>query len=391
MRERQLSLIEKWELDVESYNNVPKVKVSKPQCMSCKNFEKGNALYCKIFTDIEKPKMVLSCKKECDYYDNNDFLHIEIHNSRENKVYGGLFGFCIGDILGVPVEFSTREERKKDPINEMRAYGTYHQPFGTWSDDTSLTICLIDAINKGYSIERVAQNFQKFYENGEFTPHGEVFDVGNSTRESIIKLCKGYKLTECGGSREADNGNGSLMRSLPIAFYGEKLKEQELVNLVEEVSSLTHLHKRSRLACIFYVVFLIQIINGYKKDEALENTIAFIRNNCTKTYITEFSYFEKIFSKSIVDAKEDEIKSTGYVIDTLEAVIWTFYNADGYRDCVIKAVNLGGDTDTIAALVGGVAGIYYGVQDIPQKWIQTIAKKEELYSMFEQFCVITDV
>lgn len=174
------SLIERWEVDVRSYRNGTKTLVSIPQCETCINYIKGNALHCRYYDSERKPKYVLFPKKECPAYDNNSPIDLRIQNDRENKIYGGLFGFCVGDALGVPVEFSTREERKKDPIKEMRAYGTYHQPFGTWSDDTSLTICLIDAINRGYSIKRVAENFVDFYEKGYFTPYGEVFDIGIS-------------------------------------------------------------------------------------------------------------------------------------------------------------------------------------------------------------------
>ena len=225
MQKRQLSMVERWDLDIEAYNNGARVRVSSPQCLSCVNYIKGNALHCKTFVDTEKPKDVLTCKKECLAYVNNNPIELKGQNDRENKIYGGLVGFCVGDVLGVPVEFSTREERAQDPIKEMRAYGTYHQPFGTWSDDTSLMICLIDAINRGYSIQRVAENFIKFYKKGYFTPHGEVFDIGNSTRDSIIKMSDGKNPLDCGGDSEFDNGNGSLMRILPIAFYGKKLKE----------------------------------------------------------------------------------------------------------------------------------------------------------------------
>ncbi len=272
----------------------------------------------------------------------------------------------------------------------MRAYGTYHQPFGTWSDDTSLMICLVDAINRGYSVKKVADNFVDFYEKGYFTPYGEVFDVGNSTRDSIIKICAGNNPTDCGGKTEIDNGNGSLMRILPIAFYGEKLNGQELIELTEEVSSLTHQHNRSKLACIFFVEFVVQIIGGYKKEEALDRTIAFINQNCSEAYSDELRNFNKILSKQIINLVEDEIKSTGYVIDTLEAVLWIFFHADGYRETILKAINLGGDTDTIAAIVGGIAGIYYGLNDIPKAWIQSIAKKEELFRIFERFCIVTN-
>lgn len=385
------SLIERWEVDVQSYKNGAKTLASVPQCETCVNYIKGNALHCKCYDSERKPKYVLFPQKECPAYYNNNPIDLKVQSDGENKIYGGLFGFCVGDALGVPVEFSTREERKKDPINEMRAYGTYHQPFGTWSDDTSLTICLIDAINRGYSIKRVAENFANFYKKGYFTPYGEIFDIGNSTRESITKICAGRNPIDCGGRTEADNGNGSLMRILPIAFYGIKLSEQELIKLTEEVSSLTHGHKRSKLACIFYVEFAIQIILGYEKREVLDRTIAFIENNCANIYRDELSNFRRILSKEIVNVVENEIKSTGYVIDTLEAVLWIFFHTDGYREAILKAINLGGDTDTIAAIVGGIAGIYYGLNNIPNEWLQSIAKKEELYKMFEQFCVTTNL
>lgn len=383
------SLIERWEEDVKSYKNGANVVTSIPQCETCSNYVRGNALHCKYYHNECKPKSVLFPQKECPAYDNRNPISLRTQNDRENKLYGGLFGFCVGDVLGVPVEFSTREERKRDPIKEMRAYGTYHQPFGTWSDDTSLMICLIDAINRRYSIEELVKNFVNFYEIGRFTPHGVVFDIGNATKEAIMKMCAGENPINCGGRAETDNGNGSLMRVLPIAFYGEKLNELELIKLIEDVSSLTHGHQRSKLACIFYVVYARQLISGYEKEEALDRTIEFVDRNCKEVYLNEFFLFKRILSKEIVHVSENVIKSTGYVIDTLEAVIWTFFQTNGYRETVLKATNLGGDTDTIAAIVGGIAGIYYGLNDIPEQWIQGIAKKEELYQMFEQFCAVT--
>ena len=297
------SLIERWELDAQSYRNGAKTLVSVPQCETCINYIKGNALHCKYYDSEQKPKYVLFPHKECPAYTNNNPININIKNERENKIYGGLFGFCVGDALGVPVEFSTREERKNDPIKEMRAYGTYHQPFGTGSDDTSLTICLIDAINNGYSIESVAENFVNFYGKGCFTPYGEVFDIGNSTRDSIARMYSGKNPIDCGGKLETDNGNGSLMRILPIAFYGQKANARELIKLVEEVSSLTHGHNRSKLACILYIEFAVQIILGQEKEEALDRTMAFINNNCLEAYSVELKNFERILSKRIISPR----------------------------------------------------------------------------------------
>lgn len=312
----------------------------------------------------------------------------------ESVLYHALFGFCVGDALGVPVEFSTREEREEDPVYGMRAYGTYGQPAGTWSDDTSLMLCLVDAINQGYSIQKAADNFVNFYKNGAFTPYGEVFDIGNTTRNAIEKMCIGENPVDCGSRSDIDNGNGSLMRVLPIAFYGLHMRDMELISLIEDISSLTHGHPCSRFACIFYVRFSIQLLAGVMKgetrqdakEEALDRTIEFMKKCCFETYSDEWNHYERILSKKILGLTENEINSTGYVVDTLEAVLWTFFHADSYREVVLKAVNLGGDTDTAAAIAGGIAGIYYCFGDtIPEEWIQSIAKKEELYQMFQRF------
>lgn len=337
---------------------------------------------------------------------------IRAENITEFRLYQGLFGFCVGDALGVPVEFSDRNKRKEDPVREMRAYGTHHQPAGTWSDDTSLMLCLIDAVNHGYSIQKAADNFVDFYKNGAFTPYGEVFDIGISTREAIEKMCGGEPPVKCGGTSPRDNGNASLMRVLPLAFYGLRLEGPQLIPLVKEVSSLTHRHRRSMLACIFYVEFAIRLMAGDSKTEAMEGTIGFVEQYCAESYAVEWEHFERILSKEILELSENEIRSTGYVVDTLEAALWAFWSGKSYRETVLKAVNLGGDTDTVAAVAGGLAGIYHcvlgeqavkeapeeireGTQEgdgsaergegIPEEWLQCIAKKEELYRMFRQF------
>ena len=174
----QLSISERWKLDIESYKmygSEGNILTSTPQCEKCKHFVKGNALHCKIYDDERKPEYVMFTSKECPKYENIELIDVKINNQYDSKMFGGLFGFCVGDALGVPVEFSARDERKRDPIKEMRAYGTYHQPFGTWSDDTSLTLCLIESINNDYSVQRVADKFSQYYRYGYLTPYCEVF------------------------------------------------------------------------------------------------------------------------------------------------------------------------------------------------------------------------
>lgn len=385
---RQLTLQERWILNMEACKRGSGVKIEHPPCISCVHRENRGDWHCKKYQEEKIPHDVLWKNKECPRYEDSEPIAVTVSNGKESMLYGGLFGFCVGDMLGVPVEFTSRSERKKDPVNEMRAYGTYHQHFGTWSDDTSLTLCLIDALNQGYSIEKVAGNFVAFCEEDRFTPHGEVFDIGNATAVAIAKMGNGVNPVECGGIRDSDNGNGSLMRILPLAFYGRKMEEDALIKMIEDISSLTHRHKRSKLACIIYVIFAMQLLSGADKEQALKETVQFVKNKCTTDYFDELGNYIRILNGEIISQPENMIRSTGYVVDTLEAVIWCFFQTDNYRDAVLQAINLGGDTDTIAAIVGGVAGIYYGFQSVPDQWIQNLARKKMLYEMFEEFARI---
>lgn len=328
-KSKSYSLLQRWEWDVQMYKEGARVKIASPQCETCSNWIKGDAYHCKHYKNEIKPKSVVSIKKECAYYCNENQLKILISMEQENRIYGGLFGF---------------------------------------------------------SMKRLSENFIKFYENGVFTPHGEVFDIGKSTREAIEKMKDGKNPTECGGTAVSDNGNGSLMRILPLAFYGQGIKDEELIRLVEDISSLTHRHKCSKLACILYVKFAMQLVLGNNKKQALENTVKFIKKNCTKEYANEFKKYHRILNKEIAGLEEEQIRSTGYVVDTIEASLWAFFHGKNYEEVVLKAVNLGGDTDTIAGIAGGIGGIYYGYKNIPERWLQSLVKKEELYEIFEQYC-----
>lgn len=385
---KQLKLFEKWELDIKSYKERAKVETAVPQCEKCKYYIKGDALHCKRFKDERKPQYVIFIEKECPSFCSNNSLNLGVLNEFDQKIYGGIFGLCVGDMLGVPVEFSTREERDADKVKELRAYGTYHQPFGTWSDDTSMTLCLIDAINKGFSLEKLADNFIKYIRDASFTPNGNVFDIGISAQNAIKKMIMGIAPVKCGGIADTDNGNGSLMRILPLAYMNQKLNTEELIKMVEDVSSLTHAHNRAKLACIIYVEFASQLILGRERKDAYDCLIELISKHCNDKYCNEIENFSNILNKKVIGFNKTQIRSTGYVIDTLEAVFWLFFNSNSYEQMVIEAVNLGGDTDTIAAVTGGLAGIYFGFNSIPDSWVQNIERKCEIKEMIDTFCKI---
>ncbi len=361
------------------------INLKLPQCKLCSNYIDNNILDCKIYKKNKKPDYIINCKKECIYFDSKESIKINPNSWLENRFFGGIFGFVVGDALGVPLEFKSREKIKEDPVKEMRAYGTHNQYFGTWSDDSSLMLCLLESLTNGYNLEKISENFVKFYNYGFLTPYGEVYDIGNTTVYAINKIAMGINPIECGGRNERDNGNGSLMRILPMAYFTKNFNCIRKIKMIEDVSSITHGHKRSKLACIIYNEMLINLLKEQSKEKSYEKTIDFVKNKCMIEYKDEINYFSRIINKNLLSLNEDDILSSGYVVDTLEAALWCFLTTDNYKDSILKAINLGDDTDTIAAITGGLSGVFYGIESIPDNWIQCIALKEEIYNLILKF------
>lgn len=305
----------------------------------------------------------------------------------ENKVKAGIMGVCIGDALGVPVEFKNREYLKQFPVTGMQEFGSHNQPKGTWSDDSSLTLCLAEELAKGYDLEKIGQSFVKWVKHGHWTAHGRLFDIGGTTREAIARLIKGESARFSGNIFEEDNGNGSLMRILPLAFY---LKEEETMEkvyqTVKEVSTITHGHFRSVFACFIYVIFAIQLLKGKNKAEAYTDMQKTALEYAEKQWFSlhEIELFHKVLKNDISKYSEDEIRGSGYVLHSLEASLWCFLNSESYSEAVLKAVNLGEDTDTTGAITGGLAGIYYGFENIPQEWIDELVRKDDIEKLCEK-------
>ncbi len=299
-----------------------------------------------------------------------------------SKTLAGLMGVCVGDALGVPVEFTSRDKRIKSPVISMEGYGTYNQPPGTWSDDSSLTFCLAESLCSEFSLDTIAQSFCRWYEEGYWTPHDKVFDIGGTTRDAIKRLQAGVSPMTAGGTEEWNNGNGSLMRILPIAYYHKSLTFSELIERVHQVSSITHRHLRCQMACGIYISIAINLLQGDEPTTAYLQGIEAVKDIYNQLpYTSESHRFSRVFSDEIHHLPVEEIKSGGYVIDSLEAAIWCFLNSTSYSEAVLKAVNLGGDTDTTAAVTGGLAGIYYGVANIPTEWINLLARKEDIIDL----------
>ena len=308
--------------------------------------------------------------------------HIDIINTAKDI----LFGVAVGDALGVPVEFKSRQTISTNPITDMIGYGTYHLPAGTWSDDSSLTFCLAEALTQNFDLNVISQNFVKWTHENYWTPHGNVFDIGIATRQAISKLARGERPELAGGFDVSSNGNGSLMRISPLLFYLLDKSINERYEITKQVSSITHGHIRSVIACFYYLEFARQLFERKDKFEIYKNLQLEITDHLTSLSInqTEIALFDRLLKSDIHKLDEDQIHSSGYVLHTIEASIWCLLTTDNYKDAVLKAVNLGEDTDTTGAVTGGLAGILYGLENIPPKWITQIARKDDIENLAER-------
>ena len=294
-----------------------------------------------------------------------------------------LIGTAVGDALGVPVEFQPRGYLKANPVTDMREYGTHEQPKGTWSDDTSLMLCLAESMVEGLDSNTLAQKFIAWKNDNLWTPHGWVFDIGIGTRIAIERLENGMKPELAGGLDERDNGNGSLMRILPLVLHIKDLNIEERYDWTKKISSITHAHVRSVMACFYYLEFAKKIVEGKDKFQAYNELQSELSQYFEQRKINpiEIFKFSRLLEDDISKVDEDNIKSSGYVMDTLEASIWSILTTSNYKDAVLKAVNLGHDTDTTGAVTGGLAALIYGMDNIPKEWINTLARKDDIINL----------
>lgn len=305
---------------------------------------------------------------------------------KRNIWLDGIMGVVVGDALGVPVEFAGREELKASPVETMEGYGTYNMPEGTWSDDSSMTLATLDSLKNGYNLHDIMQNFAKWLVEGEYTPLGTVFDVGGTCMAAITNYVAHKDVTTCGRSGERDNGNGSLMRILPICLYMyekqkfEGVTDEEAITVIHDVSALTHAHLRSKIACGLYFFMVRAILDGTGTlQEALQNGLnaGFDHYSGLRETATELMYYARLRNlNSFKTLPEEEIESTGYVVATLEAALWCLLRTETYAEATLLAVNLGDDTDTVAAIAGGLAGLYYGYEGIPEQWLKVVKRRE---------------
>lgn len=303
-------------------------------------------------------------------------------------------GIIIGDALGCPVQFRSREEIAKNPVTTMTGYGTFNMPVGTWTDDGSMTLATLVSIRKFNCLNPadIMYRFALWLTKGEYTPFGKSFDNGIGTTEAILRYMKEQDINTCGGATEHDNGNGSLMRILPVCLYcceqqsSGEMTDEEAIAAIHQISGLTHNHLRAKIACGLYYFMVRAVLEQDVVERTAGDLIGVLQKGLNEgftfyrqdlQYLTELAHYGRLHDLyAFRDLSAREIRSGGYVVDTLEAAVWSLLKTNTFRDALLTAVNLGKDTDTVGAICGGLAGLFYGYEEIPEDWLAVIQRRE---------------
>ncbi|GAC1327066.1 MAG: ADP-ribosylglycohydrolase family protein [Candidatus Dormibacteria bacterium] len=288
----------------------------------------------------------------------------------EARIAGAAWGHLVGDAMGVPYEFS-----RPGTIStvEWGHQGMHGKPPGTWSDDGALMLALLDSLlDRGFDVEDQAHRALRWMTDGAYTPDGDVFDIGIATRAALSRVRSGTPATEAGGTGEGDNGNGSLMRILPIALVARDEEDDVLVAQASAASAVTHAHPRSRVTCALYILLARTLLRGEPdRDAALRTARSSLEAVLPAEWRADYELLAHFEGRT----------GSGYVVDCFWSAWQAFSSAASYAETIEDAVRFGRDTDTTACVAGGLAGIYWGIDAIPADWRRELRGQEIVHPL----------
>jgi ADP-ribosylglycohydrolase len=299
----------------------------------------------------------------------------------KKKLLGALLGLAVGDALGAPVEF---KKRNTYPIvTDMQSGGFYNLKPGEWTDDTSMALCLSRSLStkKQFDPHDIMNRFTRWWQCGYMSSRNVCFDIGDTTKRALLKWSEEETLISSTDSKidKKCDGNGTIMRLAPVPIFFRNDIEQA-IRYSHLQSTLTHVSDQAADACMYMAGIILGALEGESKIEILKGCYYPTQRQWAPGVL--HPQIENIAMGSFKDKIVHDIQSTGYVAHTLEAALWAFWNSQSFEEGMIMAVNLGKDTDTIGAVYGQVAGAFYGISSIPEKWINALAKKEMLIKEF---------
>ncbi|NQU67537.1 MAG: ADP-ribosylglycohydrolase family protein [Candidatus Marinimicrobia bacterium] len=297
-----------------------------------------------------------------------------------NRHIGSLLGLAIGDALGAPLEFS--KPGTFHPINDFQSGGMFKLNAGEWTDDTSMALCLADSLIRcnGFDAKDQIETYLKWLEEGYMSVRNKAVGVGKTTMRAIVRFKKSRE-PYSSITNPMSAGNGSIMRlaPVPIFYASDPLKA---ITMSGESSKTTHALQVNIDTCKYFGGLIWGALNGIGKEQLLSNHYSPI-----KEYRENFDMvpdLKLVASGSFKEKNPPEIVGSGYVVKSIEAALWAFIKSDTFEEGILKAVNLGDDADTTGAVFGQLAGAYYGIDGIPGRFKQKVAKKELIISFAEK-------
>jgi ADP-ribosyl-[dinitrogen reductase] hydrolase len=287
--------------------------------------------------------------------------------SDPGRFRGALLGLAIGDAIGTTLEFTPRGSFK--PMSDMVGGGPFRLKPGQWTDDTSMALCLATSLVelKAFDARDQMDRYHRWHEDGYLSSTGRCFDIGMTTRASLDR----YRATGdpfAGPTLPNTAGNGCIMRLAPVPMFFRSDTEAAR-HYAAESSRTTHGAPECLEACRLFAGILVRAVTEDSKEEVLLGDARTFKGSANLMAIARGEYRAK---------PENAIHGTGYVVQSLEAALWCFDKTDSFEAAVLKAANLGGDADTTAAVCGQVAGAFYGEAEIPEKWRQQVAMRDEI-------------
>lgn len=312
----------------------------------------------KMLTEAADPAAV-----KYDAWDKGRPLITSIANARD-KAIGALVGLAVGDAVGTTLEFQPRDRYK---VSDMVGGGVFRLKAGEWTDDTSMALCLAETYlqNNTLDVTDFRNRLVRWYKRGENSSNGICFDIGNTTRFALEQYLM-HGETWMGNTEKNTAGNAALVREAPVAIFRRKTVRGIWFDSQAQ-SQATHGTSESLSACFFLGLLLNHLIYGYDKEKTFSPHVVPLASRVL--IINAGEYKQKT---------RDQIRSSAYVIDTLEAAMWAVWNTDNFRDAILLAANLGDDADSVAATAGQIAGALYGYAGIPQEWKDKLVQHERI-------------
>ena len=302
-----------------------------------------------------------------------------------NRKKGCMYGLAIGDAMGAPVEFIARGTF--EPVTEYRSGGKFRLEAGEWTDDTAMALCLAQSLidSNGFDPHDQLDKYLKWIDEGYMSCNGRMIGLGKVCMRSLVRYRR-TKQPYTDITHEKFSGNGSLMRLAPVCiYYAGQL--DKAIHLSAQSSKTTHGSPVAVDACRYFAYLIVRLLQGIDISEIFSNNF----RDEVYDYFMEMPLHKSL--STIVDGEfryknVDKISSSGYVVHSLEAALWSFYHSDSFEEAVLKAVNLGDDADTVGAITGQLAGAYYGIDSIPKKWITELRQKDRINTVFDTLCKV---